>query len=237
MQVRVSIKGLKELGKGLTELQQRQIPFALSVALNKAAYGSRQAAVREIADSFDRPTPVIKKGVLYTKSDKRRLVAAVYVPEETRRGVNVSRILRPHIYGGHRRIVKASERRLRRFGFMGPSQWVVPGPGAPLDRYGNISARNMKKILAEVSSFQEAGYNVPKRSRRNRYYFIPRVGIFKRTGKNNSIPVLFFTDKKPRYEKRFDFHYAVGLHFEKFFTGHLSSAWSFALATARAKGG
>jgi hypothetical protein len=235
MNIKIDIQGIKELQKGLSELQQRQIPFALSVALNKSAYGSRQAAVKEIADSFDRPTPIVKRGVLYTKSDKRRLVADVYVPEKTRRGVNISRILRPHIYGGHRRVVKASERRLRRFGFMGPNQYMVPGPGAPRDRYGNISGANMTKILSGAAAFQEAGYTGKKTRKRNRYYFVQRVGIFKRTGRDTSIPVLFFTDKKPRYEKRFDFHYAVRLYFEKFFEKDLSSAWNYALSTARAK--
>ena len=236
MQIRINIQGVKEMGKGLSELEKRQIPFALSVALNRTAFGSRQDAVKEIADSFDRPTPLIKKAVLYAKSDKRTLTAAVYVPEETRRGVNVSRILRPHIYGGFRRVVKASERRLRRFGFMGPNQYVVPGPGAPRDRYGNISGPNMSKILGAIAAYQEAGYTGKKPQRRNRYYFIPRVGVFKRTGRDNSIPVLFFTNKKPRYERRFAFHDVIRFHFEKFFGKHMSDAWNLALSTAIAKG-
>jgi len=208
---------------------------ALSTVM-EIAIRADQAVIKEIRDVFDRPTPVVQKGVRWSASTKHNLTAKISLASGGGSGVDVSSVLAPNIKGGNR-IVKASERRLRRFGFMAENQWVVPGPGAPLDRYGNISAANMKKILNQVSAFQEAGYNKTKK-RRSRIigtlYFIPRVGIFRRTGTNSSIPVLFFTDRAPQYEAgRFDFEFVVKDHVQKNFSKNFESAWNYAVKTAR----
>lgn len=233
MQIRV--EGLEEVKKTLGQYA-RQLPFALSMALNNTVYGATQAVKKEIKDVFDRPTPVVQRGVRYTKADKRNLAVTIYLARGDNGDIDVESILRPHIEGG-RRLVKASERRLRRFGFMGPDQWIVPGPGAPLDRYGNISAANMSRILGQVQAYQEAGYNkrkIRKSKAIGTVYAVQRVGIFKRTGPRTSIPVLFFTNTAPEYESgRFDFYYAVRRHVEQNFQKNFDDALAHAIRTAK----
>lgn len=231
----VGIKGIERLRSQLTGIAKEQLPFAVSKAINDTLYGAQQASKREIKDVFDLPTPAIVNSVRYDKADKRKLNARIYITDDSR-GVNAAAVLYPHVFGGDRTI-KASERRLRRFGFMGPDQWLTPGPGAPLDRYKNISGRNMAAILGQLRAYQEAGYNKPavKKSRAiGTLYWIQRVGVFRRTGTNSSIPVLFFTNKKPVYEaKRFDFHYVVQNYFKKHFSANFQRAWNYAMKTAR----
>lgn len=233
--MQIKIEGLDDLKKSLG-YYGKQLPFALSKALNDTVYGAREALTREIKDSFDHPTPVVQKGVLYTKATKHHLAAEIYLSRGETGGVDIESILTPHIRGG-RRILKASERRLRRFGFMGNDQWLTPGPGAPLDRYGNISASNMSRILGQLQAFQEAGYNRQRKQRRTKsigtLYWIARVGVFRRIGPNQSIPVLFFTNKAPHYEKRFDFFFVVRTHIEKNFHKNFQAALQYAIRTAR----
>lgn len=224
---------------------ENQIPFAVSKALNDTVYLARIDVQSSLQSSFDRPTPKVQKGVLYEKSTKENLSAAVYIKgddtKEYDTGMNVARVLEPHIFGGERGI-KASESMLRRAGLMRSSQWIVPGPGAPLDAYGNISASNMTKILSAVQANTAAGYdaNASSRSRRRNkrnwagaLYCIPFVGIFVNTGGRRSMPVLFFTDKAPQYKTRFDFFGTATASIQKNILQKLTEAMAYAVRTAK----
>jgi hypothetical protein len=235
VKIKTEIRGLTEFKARMNDLAKKQIPYALARALNDTAYGAMQTERKEIADSFDRPTPFVQKGVFYEKASASKLVAFTRIAGE-RDKFNVARVLAPHVYGGGR-VVKASERRMRRTGAMGAGQWIVPGAGAPKDKYGNISGGQMQRILGFVRQYQEGGYNVTKQV--GGHYVVPFVGVFKRTGrgKRSSIPVLHFTYAAPKYEAgRFEFHHAARLHFEKTFHGNMNSAWNYALTSSIARG-
>lgn len=231
MNLRTEIRGIKDLQKGLDDLKKRQIPYALARALNDTAYGAMMQERKEIADSFDRPTSFVQRGVLYVKATAQKLASFVRVSDERDR-MNVSRVLAPHVYGGGRGI-KASERRMRTTGTMGSGQFMVPGPGAPVDRYGNISGGQMQRILGFAQQYFESGFNRTKKTAG--HYIIPYVGIFKRVGKNASVPVLLFTYKAPQYEKRFAFHDAAQVFFDKNFLPNMNKAWNAALTTSIAR--
>jgi hypothetical protein len=232
--IKTEIRGLKEFRDRMQGLARKQIPYALASALNNTAYGTMVEERKEIADSFQAPTPFVTRGVLYEKASTARLVAFVRISGE-RDKLDVRRVLAPHVFGGSRG-VKASEQRLRRTGAMGSGQWMVPGPGAPKDRYGNIPGGQMQRILGFIRQYQESGYNVTKAT--GGHYLIPFVGVFKRTGRNKraSIPVLHFTYRQPHYERRFAFHDAARLHFEKNFTANMNKAWNYALTSSIARG-
>lgn len=193
------------------------LPRIMANSINDTVIGARVAVQKEIEDSFDRPTPFIKRGVMFEKATPAKLSGSVYLTG-SEQGSKIASILRPHISGGIRNI-KASERRLRRFGFMGDDQYLVPGPGAPLDRYGNISGANMTRILSQIQAFSEAGYTANAKIRGmtwKRYkqlgslYVITRVGVFSYQGKGRQgVPILFFA-RQPQYGSgRFLFHETI----------------------------
>lgn len=218
----LTIKGLDKLEQRLNEIAKKKLPYAVASALSSTAYGGMEASRKELKDSFDRPTPWVLRSPRYEKAEPSSLGARVYLTDAVRD------ILAPHISGGPRVTVKASERRLRRFGFMGADQYITPGPAAPLDRYGNISGPNMSKILSYIKSYQESGYTGKKQARAARdYYFVPRVGVFKRARgqKGQGQPVLFFS-RRPQYEQRFDFHYALSRHVARTFPVEFQNAWA-----------
>lgn len=232
MKLSIKITGIDELKKGLSDIKQKAVPYAIISALNSCAYGTMQQEQREIEDSFDRPTPFVKKGIIYTKASPGNLTSSIRIAGEMDR-IDVARVLTPHIAGGPREI-KKSERRLRRFGFMLNDQYITPGPGARLDRYGNISGPDMHRILSAVSAYQEKGYRGKKSSRPGKYYFIQNVGIFQRRG-TETIPVIFFT-RAPRYEKdRFLFYRTAELYFERNIHRELDSAWKRAMTMQTAR--
>lgn len=231
MNIKTEIRNLGEFQKRLSEMAKRQIPYAMARALNDTAYGTMQAERKEFSDSFDRPTPYVQRGVFYDKASAQRMVAFVRIAGERDR-LNVGRVVGPHVFGGGRG-VKASERRLRVTGAMAGGQWIVPGAGAPKDRYGNISGGQMQRILGFVKQYQEGGYNVTKQA--GGHYLVPFVGVFKRTGKGKkaSVPVLHFTYNAPKYQSgRFDFHFAARVHFDKTFLSNMNRAWNQALTTS-----
>lgn len=216
--MRIEVKGMDKVISRLDTLGVRA-KFAAAKALNEAAYATMMAERKEIADSFTGPVPYIVRSVRMSSATNDSLIATVYLPGKEA-DVNVSGILSPHIKGGGRRVVKASERRLRDAGMMRPDQYIVPGPGAPRDRNGNISGSAMQRILGYIKAYsRHSGYNRTKRS--NGYYWVYGVGVFQHqatlgdSGRRwatkhggASIPVLFFV-KKPQYEaERFDFYYA-----------------------------
>jgi hypothetical protein len=235
-----------------------QLRSAMAKGINDTGFGLRLALVKEIKDSFDRPTPIIVNSPRFGKASPENLSAKVYISDKDYstgqirsegEDVTPSNILRPHIIGG-RRISKNSEMLLRRIGVMSSDQFIVPGPAVPLDKYGNISGRDMIRILSAAGLFDERG-NVMNQSARSKkrkgsmrgVYCIPRVGIFQHTasqGSGNrrwatnyggpSVPLLLFTNSPPQYEKgRFDFYFACRNYLKKHLQRNISAAIAWAM--------
>lgn len=230
----IQIKGLKEAIAKLDRFQQSTVKRAAADAINSTVTEVYGATKREIADVFDRPTPYIQKAALYERATAGHLTGKVYLnsKERGKGGLSQAEVLRPHISGGQR-AVKASERRLRRLGLLGPGQWIVPGPDIPKDQYGNVSGPTMVKILSQIQAFSEAGFNANAKLRGmtwKRYkqlgslYVVPRVGVFSRQG-DRSMAMLFFTDSAPDYEAgRFDFYFTAKTTAKRTFPGAFQKA-------------
>lgn len=212
--MQIQVKGMDKVISRLDSLGVRA-KFAAAKALNETMEAVHAVETKEIADSFVRPVPYIQRAIRKKYARLDDLSAKIYLVGEEG-DVDVAAILSPHIRGGGRRVVKASERRLRRFGFMRADQYLVPGPGIQKDQYGNVPGATMVKILSQIQAFSEAGYNANARlvgMSWKRYkeigsvYVVRNVGVFSRRGKGQQgIPLLFFVNK-PQYEAgRFDFY-------------------------------
>lgn len=236
-----------------------QVPFALSVALNKTAGKARSAIVSEMQSVFDRPSPWVLNSLRVKRSTKTDLVAELAFKDKN--SVESSRsMIEPHVFGGQRWF-KAMEIRLWRAGFL-PTGWnVTPGPGATLDSNGNMSAGQITQILNVLGTYTEAGYNKANSKtvarlakgnvKKNIYGFVYWVnpangtarnkalqpGVYKRvtTGFGSSLkPVLFFV-KRAQYKKRLDFFGIAQRTTEAEFQGEFNSAFADAMATALIK--
>jgi len=116
---------IRQLTKQLTDIQTKQIPFAVSVALNETAKLGQKAVQREMVKRFDRPTPFTIRGVAITRSSKRNLTASVFIKD-----IQAAYLL-PQVEGGTY------------------SKGYAQPAAIRLNKFGNIpSMRDGKKIAA-----------------------------------------------------------------------------------------
>ncbi len=133
---------------------------------------------KEIVSVFDRPTTWTKRSVFLQPATKQKLEARVWLKD----GKSLEHYLLPQIEGGSRPL-KRFEQRLIRAGHMGATERAVPGSGASLDSYGNISRGQIVKILSQLQTAAVAGdfsnATNSKRSKAKRMkeqYFVAGVG-------------------------------------------------------------
>lgn len=158
------------LEKTLRDWELRQLPFATANALTQTAKLVQVATVAEMRKVFDRPTPFTLGSTFVKPATKGNLVAQMLLKNVNQKGAPPSVWLEPNIEGGVRQF-KRSELLMQRKQFKGhdilPSGMMwVPGLGATLNRYGNMSAGQIGQILSALSGFGETGFLANKSFRR-----------------------------------------------------------------------
>lgn len=207
--MRISVESnLKDLSRQLSYIQREQVPFAASVALNNVAGDVANALTVQMSRYLDNPTPFTLKtyqsrfgtfkGI---KATKRKLYADM-IPGKVQ-----AEYLKWQIEGGVR---KPKQKAI-----------IVPTKLAPLNKYGNISPGNRKKIISGKGQFFSAGQKEGK-----------TPGIYKRIGNGKIQPMALYVEQA-QYKAIFPVDKIVdgvvmnrfGLRFEQ--------ALKRALATAR----
>lgn len=209
----VTIKGLNETLARFGKVKD-QLPYALSLAVNKTAQSVKKAQVEEMQKVFDRPTPFTLNSLMIDPASKATLTATVKLKDAAR--LSDKHYLIPEIKGGGRRL-KNYEVLLNRYGYLPADMYTIPAAGARMDQYGNMSRGQLVQILSYLQAFPEQGYmaNATKRSLTKnaapREYFLMRdpggvpKGIYQRMAADKfPMPVLIFV-KQPQYRPRLDF--------------------------------
>lgn len=223
----IQVTGIKEALRRLNNLAN-EIPFAASKALNDTAKEVKQEEVREIDRVFDRPTPYVKNSLYVYPSSKTKLVAEVSFKDRQQK------IMAPHVYGGTR-VMKRSEKLL--------GEYYVPGQGARLNQYGNMSPGQVTQVLSALKKLSDPYQNTSKRSRsRNkkpRDYFMLRsrrgglpAGVYEKRSAGRVKPIMIFT-KSPSYQKRFPFHKVAENVCRRVFLQKFNAAIDYALRNPR----
>lgn len=175
-----------------------QIPYATRLAVNETAKKVQTALKIESRYSFDSPTPFTINAPMVKYARRGELAAEVFLRNEASKGTPPVKYLEPGVEGGGRR-VKRFERALRARGIMGPGEFAMPGSGARLNQYGNISAGQIVQILSQTQSFSEVGFKANQTTRsaaragsKRPKYFSTRAGqslppgVYERTGPTSS---------------------------------------------------
>jgi hypothetical protein len=141
-------RDIRQVGRGASRAQLE--------ALDRTALDVRAAEVREIDDSFDRPTPFTRNAVFVKRTQGGVPLAEVGLKNDyggfTR---GATRWLSPGIEGGGRPL-KSFEKSIRALGVMDGTQYIVPGRYARLDAYGNISRGQIVQVLSQLRAFTGA---------------------------------------------------------------------------------
>ncbi|NYE62202.1 hypothetical protein FHW58_003417 [Duganella sp. 1224] len=230
----------------------KQVNFATRVALTRTAKKAADAEVKEMRDVFRNPTPYTLNSVYVKPATATRLEATVMLKDDATKAIPAAKFLRPQIDGGQR-VQKRFERALQAVGAMPVGYRAVPGAGARLDAYGNMSSGQIVQILAFFRAFPEMGYKAnmsdQRRARLARgtkrqqgfSYFIGQpgdrlpLGVYQRTSFASGTairPVLLFV-RSAVYQERFDFKYVVELTTQKEFATEFTKAMVEAERTAR----
>lgn len=243
----VRLEGFPVLAASLGD-QARQIPFATSMAINATARTVREATLADMATQFDRPTPLVMKSLFITPATKARLQAAVYLKDREIGGKNsrsMAEIL-GHQFAGGTRLRKRLEDAFTGAGLISPGEYLVPGPDAKLDQYGNLSRGQTQQIYAALRLFRDPYQNVTqsKRSQRHakaagRIFWSDGRGANKRrrglwaTDARGFPKLLMLVIPTPVYRRRIDMDRIAGPIVARDFSANFDAALTKALASAR----
>jgi hypothetical protein len=204
-----------------TDAMAKQLPFAVSQALNSAAFDARTALGGATRQYFDRPTPFIQNGWRVQKSTKRDLVAVVF-PEAKREPY-----LRANILGG-RRGTKPFEAKL-----LGEASSSLP-KGSKLipavikrNAQGNVGLAALRRISGQIGTTGRGSVFVGTPRGGNR-----PPGVYQRNTKGSLAP-LFLAVSSASYRPIFPLAQIGTKVVERRFSGYLQSSLEKALASAR----
>lgn len=244
--------GSDKFDRAMRDIEHKQLPYAMMLALNDTAKGARKAVQAQMGKSFDRPTPFAKRGVVYERASKDKLDAKVviYGSKTGAGGLPAAYFLGPQVDGGVRRL-KAFEVQLKERGLLPEGHVVVPAERTKLDRYGNVSQGQINRIMSGLKiDYRGAGATrvastkkgKARRARGSRggFYFVPGPGSHLHPGVWLELgfpyraiyPVLMFV-KQGGYAKRLPFHKVVGEYSAVHLPKNFTRSWSRAMRTAR----
>src|ERR1035437_173058 len=206
------------LEKTLRDWELRQLPFATASALTATAKRVQVATVAEMRKVFDRPTPFTLNSTVVRPATKSKMFAELILKNANQKGAPPSVWLEPNIEGGVRQ-AKRTETMLRSKGFLPSGMFCVPGLGADLNRYGNISAGQLIKVMSALQAMPEQGYLANKSERLSARvnanagtYFVGKpaggylpLGMYQRMPDGKLKSILVFV-KTPHYHKILPFY-------------------------------
>jgi len=165
----------------LTNAIAKQIPFAMAKALTLTAIQAQTDIVQAMMQVFDRPTPYALNSTYVIPATKDRLESFVQLKDSAAKGTPAIKFLDPEVFGGERN-PKRGEKVLQRMGALASGSFIAPGAGLKLDRYGNISAGTMTKVLSAVQANPDYYQNVTQKSRKRFCFCLRARAIRLRSG-------------------------------------------------------
>ena len=230
----------------------KQIPYATSRALNALAKNVDEEERRKMGATFDRPKPQTVKATYVKRSTKQNLSVEIGIKNRSQ-GVPAAEYLNANIGASGRkaRNYKRSEFMLQRAGLLPPGLFTVPGSGARLDQWGNMSRGQIVQILSYFRTFGNSSLNSKRMNitaktrarfaKTARQYFVVPVadkklglfpGIWQETAGRKLSPILLFV-KQPIYNAIYDFHGTALKVVHATFQKEFDIALENALRTAR----
>ncbi|KZL15125.1 hypothetical protein [Pseudovibrio sp. Ad37] len=199
-----------EVAKGLTKAEERQVPYAISLALNETAQDIKANSEKALSRRLDRPTPFTKRGLALKRASKRNLSAVVFFKDRQ------ADYLELQEKGGTRR----------------PKRKALAVPFSQrLNKYGNLPRRSIDRLLKRPDVFQgeingvEGIWQRPKRGKRRN----GSRGTKGRTG----LKLLIAYEKSADYQPRLRFEEGARKTADARMKRNFRRAMQRALATAR----
>jgi hypothetical protein len=208
----------KDLERKFKRIEREHLPAITAQAVNRTAEYVRDVLTAEVQRTFHAPVPFTQRAVMLTRYASKRgpFQRDVFLRDEATKGTPPVKYLGPEVYGGPRR-AKRFERALRAVGALTDSEYAYPARSFKLNAAGNIPAGTITRILSQLRASPDPTQNVTTRSKRRGKarkrvgYFAAKAGsglhpgVYQRVAPGLLQPVLVFSSRTPRYERRFDF--------------------------------
>lgn len=240
----ITVAGVEDLRKQFKQFSDRRFAAAVATALTRTAASGRQVVQQAAAASFDRPTPYTLRQIRFVSASAQKLVSAVgfnvaAIQDEFGRVIRFADLgpgntpageyLPPNVTGGTRRL-KRMEVALQAAGLLPPGWFAVPGQGARIDAYGNVSKGQVIEVLSQLRLQMVAGSsrNISTQARSairaqrragGRYFAVPvgdttgrQPGVYQREFVGRNITPVFVFVRGVNYKPRFPFERIVQGH-------------------------
>ena len=241
--IQIEVKGLGTALKSIGVDLPKQTRYATMVALTRTASKVRDRQYSEMHRVFDRPTPYTLRAIRVKPATKSDLSAWVGFKKPW--AATAEDDMPSQVEGGGRPL-KALELFLQqRVTTMSPQgkrgaypkgTYFVPGRGARLDAYGNMSRGQVQQILsalqAHTDRLQNETVRSRKRAKRTVRYWATQRGIWEIKGQS-MLMALVAVKRKPLYSKRYPFYEISRRFVGEIWPGEFDRAFAKALATAR----
>jgi hypothetical protein len=250
--VRIAVDADNMLGRQFSELERQNLGFAVMQACNATAFEIRQTWARTAGREFDRPTAMTVKAAQYKKATRQKLFAEIYLRDEASNGTPPAKYLQAQVEGGQRR-KKGFEVLLQQKGAMPAGMFAVAGKGAQLDRFGNVKAGQVSKILSQLGARQDLYQNETEassgrrrsRGRRGGEYFALQQrrgrlvpGVYERidTGFGSAVRSVFIFTQGARYRPRYNIFALAQREWDRLMPFYFNRELQKALESSRYRG-
>lgn len=210
---------------------EKQARFVAAYALTNAMKDAREAEIDTMRSVFDKPTPYTLRALKVVPATKANLRAELGFKEFG--GTPAWKYLGPQVEGGPRRR-KRFEIALQAVGILRSNEYVVPGAGATLDGYGNMSSGQLRQLLSALGASSDRAQNTqhrPKRGnrRRNLDFFVLRGtrapdGVYLRV-ERKAVPMLIFV-RSVSYRPRFPYYSKAREVIPRAYERHFRAGWT-----------
>lgn len=185
MKISVKIEGIDALQSALSN-QSKQFEWATVVTVTRTAQEVKTETYAEMEKNFDRPTPMVMKSLRIRPATKQKIEAEVFLKSWEVGGKNLrsmEEMIGQQFIGGSR-LRKRMEEAFTRAGLITAGEFLVPGPDAKLDQYGNLSRGQTQQIYAALRLFWDR-YQNPTNSTRSRRHAKAAGRMFWSAGPNS----------------------------------------------------
>lgn len=212
-----------ELPKAIrwTDTMTKQLPFAISQAINRTAFDMRDAMNGATRQYFKDPVPFTQRAFLVNRSSKRDLTAEVYA--ERRR----ARYLRTLITGGERGQKPVERRFLAKAEASMPKGSVLVPAAVKLTAAGNVSLATLKRIDSQIGGKGRNSVFLGRPEGAGR-----PPGVYQRMARGKLKP-LFIAVPRARYGKLYPMAEIGQKVIDRRFGDYLRSSLERAVSTAK----
>lgn len=188
----------------LERINQYQVPFAASLALNRMAVNIRDELRTTMSQTFDRPVPFTLNSLYIKASRKEDLSIEVGLKEFAPKGNPASKYLLPQIKGGPAYYTRFQKSLVYKQ-IMSPNMYAIPTQSdyIRLNQYKNMMPSQYTEILYSLRAFRDSSAfsfarHANKKKNTTEYFAVTKT---RRTKTGYLYPGIYRSNVDPGYEK------------------------------------